>query len=377
MLHRRRSRRPAFATGERWGLVAGAVLLQIAFTIDCVDGQLARYTRTVLQARRLAGLDLRPHQGVRRRSPAWRSARSRMGDRRVAARRARRWRCRPSATRSTSRTGRPAPGDRRDAAAAAGAAARRAAARAAAAPTAPPRRRRGRRAPRRPRPPADAARGLRAPGARLDRGAGAALGQADHRLPDRRALRRDLAHRRAVRRRARRSSCCSPGAASPPLYVLLGRMLRSLRDERRRDRRAGRDRGSALASTATTARSRARSGRARPRVPLPADRCCCSPALAAAARRDRRSRATAPRTARSRRVIAWAGAGRRRSRGARRATTGCAGRCRRCCARSSTAALLWIAALAGAAAEPGRVRAARARSPSATTTSSTGCATAA
>ncbi|MDX6666260.1 MAG: hypothetical protein QOG68_2466 [Solirubrobacteraceae bacterium] len=35
-----------FATGERWGLVAGAVLLQIAFTTDCVDGQLARFTRT-------------------------------------------------------------------------------------------------------------------------------------------------------------------------------------------------------------------------------------------------------------------------------------------------------------------------------------------
>jgi CDP-alcohol phosphatidyltransferase-like enzyme len=34
-----------FATGERWGLIAGAVLLQIAFTTDCVDGQLARYTR--------------------------------------------------------------------------------------------------------------------------------------------------------------------------------------------------------------------------------------------------------------------------------------------------------------------------------------------
>ena len=36
----------AFATGGRTGLVAGAVLLQIAFTLDCVDGQLARYTRT-------------------------------------------------------------------------------------------------------------------------------------------------------------------------------------------------------------------------------------------------------------------------------------------------------------------------------------------
>ena len=35
----------AFATGERWGLVAGAILLQASFTADCVDGQLARYTR--------------------------------------------------------------------------------------------------------------------------------------------------------------------------------------------------------------------------------------------------------------------------------------------------------------------------------------------
>jgi len=36
----------AFATGERWGLIAGALLLQASFTTDCVDGQLARYTRT-------------------------------------------------------------------------------------------------------------------------------------------------------------------------------------------------------------------------------------------------------------------------------------------------------------------------------------------
>ena len=35
-----------FATGERWGLVTGAVLLYVAFVTDCVDGQLARYTRT-------------------------------------------------------------------------------------------------------------------------------------------------------------------------------------------------------------------------------------------------------------------------------------------------------------------------------------------
>jgi phosphatidylglycerophosphate synthase len=35
-----------FATGSRAGMIAGAVLLQAAFTVDCVDGQLARYTRT-------------------------------------------------------------------------------------------------------------------------------------------------------------------------------------------------------------------------------------------------------------------------------------------------------------------------------------------
>jgi phosphatidylglycerophosphate synthase len=36
----------AFAFGTRPGLIAGAVLLQVAFTFDCVDGQLARYTHT-------------------------------------------------------------------------------------------------------------------------------------------------------------------------------------------------------------------------------------------------------------------------------------------------------------------------------------------
>jgi hypothetical protein len=34
-----------FATGERPGMIAGALLLQAAFTLDCVDGQLARYSR--------------------------------------------------------------------------------------------------------------------------------------------------------------------------------------------------------------------------------------------------------------------------------------------------------------------------------------------
>ena len=36
----------AFALGSRAGLILGAVLLQLAFTADCVDGQLARYTHT-------------------------------------------------------------------------------------------------------------------------------------------------------------------------------------------------------------------------------------------------------------------------------------------------------------------------------------------
>ena len=36
----------AFAFGTRPGLVIGALLLQVAFTFDCVDGQLARYTHT-------------------------------------------------------------------------------------------------------------------------------------------------------------------------------------------------------------------------------------------------------------------------------------------------------------------------------------------
>jgi hypothetical protein len=36
----------SFALGTRLGLIMGAVLLQASFTVDCVDGQLARYTRT-------------------------------------------------------------------------------------------------------------------------------------------------------------------------------------------------------------------------------------------------------------------------------------------------------------------------------------------
>jgi hypothetical protein len=34
-----------FATGERWGMLLGGVSLYFAFVFDCVDGQLARYSR--------------------------------------------------------------------------------------------------------------------------------------------------------------------------------------------------------------------------------------------------------------------------------------------------------------------------------------------
>src|SRR3712207_9121461 len=47
----------AFATGERWGLIAGAILLQAAFTADCVDGQNARYTRTFSKDRKSTRLN--------------------------------------------------------------------------------------------------------------------------------------------------------------------------------------------------------------------------------------------------------------------------------------------------------------------------------
>jgi hypothetical protein len=34
-----------FSTGQRWGMILGALSLYFAFVFDCVDGQLARYTR--------------------------------------------------------------------------------------------------------------------------------------------------------------------------------------------------------------------------------------------------------------------------------------------------------------------------------------------
>ena len=35
-----------FATGSWWGLLAGALLMQASLIIDCVDGEVARFTRT-------------------------------------------------------------------------------------------------------------------------------------------------------------------------------------------------------------------------------------------------------------------------------------------------------------------------------------------
>jgi phosphatidylglycerophosphate synthase len=35
----------SFAAGMRWASILGAILLQVSFTADCVDGQLARYTK--------------------------------------------------------------------------------------------------------------------------------------------------------------------------------------------------------------------------------------------------------------------------------------------------------------------------------------------
>ena len=34
-----------FALGETWSLIAGAILLQVSIIVDCVDGEIARYTR--------------------------------------------------------------------------------------------------------------------------------------------------------------------------------------------------------------------------------------------------------------------------------------------------------------------------------------------
>ena len=323
----------AFATGERAGLVAGAVLLQVAFTIDCVDGQLARYTRTFSQARRVAGLDLRPREGVRRSSPAWRSARARAGDdvwllagAALALQTVRH-------TLDFSFAVGAAPGDggraeppleqpsdapRR---------ARRPPGRAAPRRAAPRRRRAGRRAGA-PRAPG-AARPLR----------GRAGSRRSSCFPIGERFAADLAHRRAVRRRASRSSCCSPGAASPRCYTRRRARAALGRPARRRRTSAPAPCASRSAPTATTGRSRARSAAPpargcrsrRSRWPLPA-RCRSSSAIALA-RRDARAR-----RARGAAVVAGSCSLGGRLERPRADATGCAGRAAAAARCSSTPA---------------------------------------
>ena len=96
----------AFALGTRAGLVTGAVLLQISFTTDCVDGQLARYSRqfSKLGAWMDATFDRTKEYAV--------FAGLALGSTRAATTRgcwpAPRWRCRRSATRCSSPTAPPA-----------------------------------------------------------------------------------------------------------------------------------------------------------------------------------------------------------------------------------------------------------------------------
>ena len=88
--------------GERWGLVAGAVLLQLRVH-DRLRRRPARPLHApVLEARRLARLDLRPRARSTSCSRAWRSARAAPATR-CGCSPARRSRCRRCATRSTSR----------------------------------------------------------------------------------------------------------------------------------------------------------------------------------------------------------------------------------------------------------------------------------
>jgi hypothetical protein len=37
-----------FAQGDTWSLIGGAILLQVSIIVDCVDGEIARYTRNFL-----------------------------------------------------------------------------------------------------------------------------------------------------------------------------------------------------------------------------------------------------------------------------------------------------------------------------------------
>ena len=186
--------------------------------------------------------------------------------------------------------------------------------------------------------------------------AGRALGQEDGGLPDRRALRRDLDHGRAVRRARRPSSCCSswggfavrlhPGRPRAALDRAMTATVAPAEQRPRSRPRRGLPRRRA-------ARARARP-RARPRLPVPRDARCCWPASARSSR-WRRSPAATPSLglAAARRRLAAADRGHHeRAPADARAS---AGRCRRCCGSASTRRCSGWRRSADAAA--GRVRA--------------------
>ena len=326
-------------------MIAGAILLQAAFTFDCVDGQLARYTRTFTKLGAwldsifdrtkeyavFAGLAIGASQTG---DDVWLLAGAALA---LQVLRHSIDFSYPQAEHQAMGAVRQPPLEqvhdvlRRDG---------------------PGRRTRPRRG--RPPPPPrrrDRRRAARARRLRARRPLAARpLGQEDHRLPDRRALRRDLAHRRAVRR-----------ARDVHRAARLGRLRRDLHDRRPRAAlarapRAGRARPRARSPrparstpTATTARSRSRSG-ASASPPLPG--------LGARARR-RRVAARGRRDHRRRRVVA---ARRRHARGAGRARGGVSsGRPLRDRLRwavppalrvAEYAGILWVAALAGGTAVP-------------------------
>ena len=213
----------AFATGERWGLVAGAVLLQISFTTDCVDGQLARYTRqfsklgawldSVFDRTKeylaFAGLAIgAAHAG----DPVWLLACAAITLQTVRH------------TSDFSYMAVAAPGDHRHAADADRAAARpRRRAGGGAAPGRAPRAR------RRPRPGGRSPPRVLGAWRKLDRARTLRWLKRMAAFPIGERFAVDLDHRGAVRRRGSRSSPCSRGAASRSSYTQTGRILRSLR----------------------------------------------------------------------------------------------------------------------------------------------------
>ena len=365
----------AFATGERWGLVAGAVLLQVAFTTDCVDGQLARYTRQFSKLGAWLDSVFDRGEGVPRvRRPGdRREPRRRPG---VAARvRGAHAADRPAHVRLLVRAA-AARGDRRHAAST---------------PIEQPldargrRRSRGRRGGRRGRRRRGrgrrAAAGARSPSRVLGR-----LARSSTARPRCRWVKRMIAFPIGERFAAISITAAlftprvdvhrPAGLGRPRRRVHPGRPRAARRsDERRRCAGGGRaGRPDRRLPRRRAARARARPLRSR-RCALPAPALLGSPALlpllvVGRDRRRRRSRRAAAA------VLAWPCCS-AAPRAARPARPKAAGPSRRCCALTEYVGADLDRRARRPRRLPGRLRAARPRSPSATTTSSTGCATAA